>query len=241
MKKSTMAIAAVGVVGLLLIGTALATTATNGNGDGNWHQWAKGLMGKLMHRHQVRQKIMEKAMENMTEVSGNFYFENGTYYIDGYVISFGPNWFIENMTARSDYDRDGNYETIKEELKGLEGTDVTIMGILKNDTIFAFYINGIWYRNPVRMPDEISEISGILEYDGKYTINNQTIFFGPMGMLFNKVAQSDYDRDGQLESMYYELNGLLGTQVNLDGFYKGDVFIPAHINGIWYRPMPARL
>ena len=242
MKKSTIAVAAVGVVGLLLIGTALATTATNGNDDGNGHfQWEKYLMNKFMHRHQARQQMRERAMENMTEVSGTLYFENGNYYINGYIISFGPDWFIENITARSDYDEDGTYETIEEELEGLEGTEVTIMGILKNDTIIAFYINGIWYKNPVRMPQEISEISGILEYDGKYTINNQTIFFGPMRMLFNRVAKSDYDRDGQLESMYYELDGLLGTEVTLDGFYKGDVFVPFHINGIWYRPMHARL
>jgi len=240
MKKSIIVAVAIGVVGLFLVGTAIATVAENGNGSGHF-QWAKNLLKKFMHRHHVRQQIRERAMENMTEVSGILYFENGSYYIDGFMISFGPEWFLENRTARSDYDRDGTYETIKEELEGLEGTDVTIMGILRNDTILAFYIDGIWYRNPVRMPQEISEISGILEYDGEYTINNQTIFFGSMRMLFHKVAKSDYDRDGQLESMYYELDGLLGTEVTLDGFYKGDVFVPFHINGIWYRPMLVHL
>jgi len=242
MKKSTIAIAAVGVVGLLVIGTALATTASNGNGtgDGGHFQWAKQMWNKFMYRHHERVQAREDAMKNMTEVSGILSYENGTYYVGSQAVSFGPEWFLENMTARSDYDMDGGYETMKEELEGLEGTEVTIMGIMKDDIVNAFYINGIWYRNPVRMPQEISEITGILEYtNGSYKIGNQTIFFGPARMLFNKVARSDYDRDGQMESMYYELQGLLGKEVTLDGFYKGDVFVPAHIDGMWYRGMPA--
>ena len=241
MKKSTIAIAAIGVVGLLVIGTALATTASNGNGagDGGHFQWAKQIVGKFIHRHHERIQAREKAMENMTEISGTLLHDGNSYYVDGQEVSFGPEWFLENITARSDYDRDGNYETMKEELDGLNENEVTVMGIMKNDTIYAFYIDGIWYRNPVRMPQEISEITGILEYEnGSYTINEQEIFFGPAGMLFNKVARSDYDRDGQIESVYYELQGLLGKEVNLDGVYKGDVFIPAHIDGIWYRGMP---
>ena len=244
MKKSTIAIAALGVVGLLVIGTALATTASNGDGtgDGGHFQWAKQMFGRFMQRHHERVQEREDAMENMTEVSGILSYENGTYYADSQAVSFGPEWFLENVTARSDYDRDGEYETMKEELEGLEGTEVTTMGILKNDTVYAFYINGIWYRNPIRMPQEISEITGTLEYiNNSYTVNGQEIFFGNARILFNKVARSDYDRDGQIESMYYELQGLLGKEVTLDGFYRGDAFIPAHIDGIWYRGMPARL
>ncbi|MEA2054904.1 MAG: hypothetical protein U9O96_07375 [Candidatus Thermoplasmatota archaeon] len=242
MKKIMMVIMAAGVVGLLVIGTALATMASSGNrtGDGGRFQWAKQVWNKLMDRHHTRMQMREKAMENMTEVSGTFSCEDGPYYVDGQVVSFGPEWFIENVTARSDYDRDGTYETIKEELKGLNGTKVTVIGIMKNDGIIAFYINGIWYRNPVRMPHEISEITGILEHDGNsYAIKNQTIFFGPTDKLFSKVARSDYDRDGQMESMYYELEGLMetGEEITLDGFYREDVFIPAHINGMWYREM----
>ena len=241
MKKSTIAIAAVGVVGLLVMGTALATTASNGNaaGDGGHFQWAKHIAGKFMHRHHERVQARENAMKNMTEMNGTLSYDGNAYYIGAQEISFGPEWLLENMTARSDYDRDGNYETMKEELDGLNENEVTVMGIMKNDTIYAFYIDGIWYRNPVRMPQEISEITGELEYNnGTYMVNGQTIFFGPARMLFNKVARSDYDRDGQIESVYYELQGLLGKEVNLDGFYKGDVFIPAHIDGIWYRGMP---
>ncbi|MCD6299032.1 MAG: hypothetical protein J7L93_00300 [Thermoplasmata archaeon] len=241
MKKSTMAIAAVGVVGLLLMGTALATTASNGNGtdDGGHFKWAKQMLGKFMHRHHER---VQNAMKNMTEVGGTLTYENGTYYVGGQAVSFGPEWFLENVTARSDYDMDGSYETMKKELEGLEGAEVTTMGIMKNDTVNAFYINGIWYRNPVRMPQEISEITGTLEFaNNSYTVNGQEIFFGNMGMLFNRVARSDYDRDGQIESMYYELQGLLDKEVTLDGFYRGDIFVPAHIDGIWYRGTPAGL
>ena len=242
MKKSTIAIAAVGVVGLLVMSTALATTASNGNGTGDsgHFQWAKHMWNKFMYRHHERVQARENAMENMTEVSGILSYENGTYYVSSQAVSFGPEWFVENVTARSDYDRDGTYETMKEELEGLKGTEVTIMGVMKNDTINAFYINGIWYRNPVKMPQEISEITGILEYiNGSYKIGKQIIFFGPARTLFNKVARSDYDRDGQIESMYYELQGLLGKEVTLDGFYKGDAFVPFHIDGMWYRGMPA--
>ncbi len=242
MKKSTIAIAAVGIVGLLVMGTALATTASNGNGTdtGGHFKWAKHMAEKLMYRHQARIHARENAMKNMTEVNGTLSYNGDSYYVDGQKVSFGPEWFLENMTAKSDYDRDGKYETMKEELNGLEGSEVTIMGIMKNDTVNAFYINGIWYKNPVRMPQEISEIAGILEYNnGSYTIGNQTIFFGPPRVLFNRVARSDYNGDGQIESMYYELKGLLGTEVTLDGFYKGDVFVPAHIDGIQYRAMHA--
>jgi len=92
------------------------------------------------------------------------------------------------------------------------------------------------------MPQEISEITGTLEFaNNSYTVNGQEIFFGNMGMLFNRVARSDYDRDGQIESMYYELQGLLDKEVTLDGFYRGDIFVPAHIDGIWYRGTPAGL
>ncbi len=242
MKKSMIAIAAVGVVGLLVIGTAFATTASNGTGDGGHFKWAKNMLEKFMYRHHARVQMRESAMKNMTEISGVLSYENGSYYVGIQVVSFGPIWLLENVTARSDYDRDGTYETIEEEFEGLTGTEITITGIMKNDTMYAFYINGIWYRNSVRMPQEISEIMGILEYNnGTYEIENQTVFFGPMKMLFNRVARSDYDGDGQLESMYYELDGLSGSHVTLDGFYKGDVFVPAHIDGMWYRAMPARL
>jgi len=123
MKKSTMAIAAVGVVGLLLMGTALATTASNGNGtdDGGHFKWAKQILGKFMHRHHER---VQNAMKNMTEVGGTLTYENGTYYVGGQAVSFGPEWFLENVTARSDYDMDGSYETMKKELEGLEGAEV---------------------------------------------------------------------------------------------------------------------
>jgi hypothetical protein len=185
----------------------------------------------------------EKPLDHMTEATGIFSINNGTYFVDPYSLSFGPEWLLQNITARSDYDRDGTYETLEEELDGLAGEIITIMGVLKEDTIMPFYINHIWYKNPVRVPQEISQLSGLLTHDEKYAIGNQTIYFGSMKQLLYRVAQSDYDEDGQLESMYYELDGLIsgGNDVVLDGFYKNDSFIPVHINGMWYPLRTMRL
>ncbi|HDS59714.1 MAG TPA: hypothetical protein ENN54_05430, partial [Thermoplasmatales archaeon] len=204
------------------------------------HRFAHAFGNRVASQHcqgeMIQQQIWERTMGNLTEVAGTLTWDGEYYRVDDTPVWFGPTRYLENSTARSDYDRDGTYESMAQELAGLEGSPVTIKGIQSNDMLIVRYVNGIWYRAPVRLPGEIVELVGILTCDDGYTVGNQSIAFGPQARLFNTLARSDYDQDGQFESMYDELEGLTGTTVTLDGFYRDGVFVPLHINSMLYRP-----
>ena len=81
-----------------------------------------------------------------------------------------------------------------------------------------------------KLQGEIAEINGVLELiDGKYYVNSTQL------IIKKGFSKSDIDRDGSLERMWEELNGLVGQEIKVDGFMKGDKIVVLHINGIWAR------
>ena len=131
--------------------------------------------------------------------------------------------------AQSDYDRDGTYEYIWQELEGLRDTEVVVNGVLENSTLYVTHINGIWLRNPILV--EITEIQGYLVYDnetGSYFVDDTEILLKKQGF-----SRSDIDGDGSLEHLWEEVNGLVGEIITVDGTLLDQALVVEHINGIW--------
>ena len=218
------------IVGIAIACVAILAFAmlTEAYGDG---KDIKGKIGKFFkHRWQQRAKMQNiwRNMLNFTKIEGTLEYINGSYYINGIELYVGNENFLNRM-ARSDYDRDGIYEYVWQELEGLIGKEVVINGVLRNDILYVSHINGIWYRVPREMP-EIVEISGILEYiNGSYYINDTEL------IIKRGFSKSDIDRDGSLERMNEEMNGLLGEEIRVDGFFKDGRLVVIHVNGIWAR------
>lgn len=170
---------------------------------------------------------LHKNLLNMTRMEGILEYINGSYYINSIELYLGNEWFL-NSISKSDYDMDGNYEYVWQELQGLVNKSIVVNGLIKNNILYVSHINGIWYRMPRRA--EIAEINGLLEcIDGKYFVNG-------IHLIIKKgYSKSDIDRDGSLEKMWEELNGLVGQQIKVDGFMKNGEIIVFHINGIWAR------
>ncbi len=209
--KKYIAIAIVAIVGLAVL---LQTDAFGIKG-----------FGKMQKMH--RMKHIWRNMLNLTREEGMLEYENGTYYINGIPLYLGNEWFL-NSIAKSDYDMDGNYEYVWQELEGLVGNEVVVNGVMRNGVLYVSHINGMWLRIPKQ--GEIAEINGVLELiDGKYYVNSTQL------IIKKGFSKSDIDRDGSLERMWEELNGLVGQEIKVDGFMKGDKIVVLHINGIWAR------
>lgn len=164
---------------------------------------------------------------NMTKEEGIIEYIDGKYYINGIEIYFGEDFFL-NTTSRSDYDMDGTYEKVIDEINGLVGSKVIINGLLEDNIIYASHINGIWLRMPCH--NEFVELQGLLEkINGSYYINGFQL------MIKQGFSKSDIDRDGSIERMYDELNGLVGEEIKIDGLLKENRIVVMHINGIWAR------
>ncbi len=82
-------------------------------------------------------------------------------------------------------------------------------------------------------------ISGTLEKGTckkDFSIDGVTVFFGPYRYTKSTIALFDYDGDGDIETIYKELVGLVGEEVSLGGWYKDtDFFNVFTINGLLYR------
>ncbi|HEC87894.1 MAG TPA: hypothetical protein ENI52_01100 [Thermoplasmata archaeon] len=219
MKRIYIALALAGII-------AFAVLADAGMGGMDVKD-VRGKMGKLLRlKRHVREHMWNNAL-NQTREEGILEYVNGSYYINGIELYLGNEWFM-NSIARSDYDGDGEYEYVWQELEGLVNTEVVINGVLKGDMLYVSHINGIWYRIPKQA--EIEEIQGILEYvNGSYYINGTEL------MIKRGFSKSDIDRDGSLERMTEELNGLLGDEIKVDGIMHDGKMIVFHINNIWAR------
>lgn len=216
------------IVGIAIACIAIIAFAmlTEAYGDG------KDIKGKIKkffkHRQLAKMQNTWRNALNFTKIEGILEYTNGSYYINSIELYVGNENFLNRMT-RSDYDGDGSYEYIWQELEGLIGKEVTVNGVLRNDTIYVSHINGIWYRVPREMP-KIVEISGILEHiNGSYYINDTKL------IIKRGFSKSDIDRDGSLERMDDEMKGLLGEEIRIDGFFKDGRLVVLHINGIWAR------
>jgi len=85
--------------------------------------------------------------------------------------------------------------------------------------------------------EDLVELSGTLIANaGYYYINNIEVHFGPLWYTTTTTASYDYDKDGTIELISEELNGLIDSIVIFEGFYQSDNWFSVFtINDIHYR------
>ncbi|KAA0007201.1 MAG: hypothetical protein FE045_00910 [Thermoplasmata archaeon] len=219
--------------GLLVAIIAVAAMAGAGIGiknvfDGeNVHGGANKWQARMHEMAEAKMKARRgiyRDLLNLDREEGTLSYEEGKFYVDGIEIYFGDAWWL-NHTIRSDYDGDGEYETVWNELLGLVGSNVTVNGRLVNETLVASHINGMFLRIPFKT--EFMVLNGVIEQvNGTFYIDGYKI------ILPRRMARSDYDGDGLLERMHVELQGLAGSVATIDGYAFNGKIRPLHINGI---------
>lgn len=87
-------------------------------------------------------------------------------------------------------------------------------------------------------PPQLSTLTGTLERtDKRFFIGAEEIDPGPKWYLKETTAEYDYDGDGEIETMWAEINGLVGTEVTVrvDDAGRGDDRDMYRINGLPWR------
>ena len=84
---------------------------------------------------------------------------------------------------------------------------------------------------------ELVTITGILTYDGSnFYIDDIELHFGPYWFITAAESSIDYDNDGENELVYDELQGLVGTEVTIEGHMQSSDWMSVFtINGEVYR------
>jgi hypothetical protein len=142
---------------LLFAGTSVAVAQQAG---GYQNQYSKeqpnsqpgpngnGLMQQIRNRFCDMLGICQGGC-NLTELTGTLTNDGNYFYIDDIELHFGPIWYISSAVSSVDYDNDGDFELIIDELLGLVGTTVTVQGHYQSDNwMSVFTINGEVYREP---------------------------------------------------------------------------------------------
>ena len=83
------------------------------------------------------------------------------------------------------------------------------------------------------------EITGTLTTDGVYFyVGDVEVHFGPTWYVTSEIATNDYDGDGNLELISDELNGLVDSEVQFEGFYQSENWFSVFtINDMTYRDL----
>ena len=83
----------------------------------------------------------------------------------------------------------------------------------------------------------LEEITGVLTYDGvTFYVDDIEVHFGPVWFITSAESAVDYDHDGVKETVFDELQGLVGTTVTLEGHFQSDMWMSVFtINGETYR------
>ncbi len=83
----------------------------------------------------------------------------------------------------------------------------------------------------------LTTITGILTYDGtNFYIGDVELHFGPSWFIIAAESSVDYDGDGELELVYDELQGLVGTEITVEGHLQSSGWMSVFtINGEMYR------
>ena len=82
----------------------------------------------------------------------------------------------------------------------------------------------------------ISTLHGTLQKNGsRFYIDTIELSFGPIWYT-KYTIKNDYDLDSKYETFYQELNGLVGTNITVEGHYQSEYWITVFsINNITYR------
>lgn len=107
-----------------------------------------GVMQQIMNRIRDMLGVCQGGC-NLSELTGIMTYDETNFYITSVELHFGPNWYITSATSAVDYDNDGTFELIIDELLGLVDTTITVEGHYQaEDWMSVFTINGEIYREP---------------------------------------------------------------------------------------------
>ena len=107
-----------------------------------------GIMQRLRNRICDTLGICQGGVDLIT-ITGVLTYDGTNFYIDDVELHFGPTWFIESAESNIDYDSDGDFEIVYDELQGLVGSEVIVEGHLQSSGwLSVFTINGEIYREP---------------------------------------------------------------------------------------------
>jgi hypothetical protein len=83
----------------------------------------------------------------------------------------------------------------------------------------------------------LTTITGELTYDGiNFYIDDVELHFGPTWFIASAESSVDYDSDGELELVYDEIQGLVGTEITVEGHLQSSGWMSVFtINGEVYR------
>lgn len=105
-----------------------------------------GLMKQLRNRIYDTLGICQGAW-NLTTIMGVLTYDGTNFYVDSIEVHFGPTWYITSTESAVDYDGDGFFEIIFDELQGLTGSTITLEGHMQSDNwMSVFIINKETYR-----------------------------------------------------------------------------------------------
>ena len=84
---------------------------------------------------------------------------------------------------------------------------------------------------------DLTTITGVLTYDGtNFYIDDVELHFGPTWFIESAESNVDYDGDGVLELVYDELQGIIGSEVTVEGHMQSSSWMSVFIiNGEIYR------
>lgn len=84
---------------------------------------------------------------------------------------------------------------------------------------------------------DLITLTGLLTYDGTdFYIDGTELHFGPTWYISSAESTIDYDQDGTLEIIYDELQGLVGTEITVEGHEQSGQWISVFtINRELYR------
>ncbi len=107
-----------------------------------------GLMIRLMN--QIRDTLgFCQGGVDLETLTGILTYDGTNFFIGAVELHFGPVWYITSAISTIDYDKDGEFELIIDELKGLVGIEVTVEGHYQSDNWMSiFTINNEIYREP---------------------------------------------------------------------------------------------
>ena len=148
--KKTMLVTSI-VLALLLAGTLVSSSVI---AIGENENQASPLSGEPLFER-IRNRICDMLgiclggceLETLT---GTLDYDGEEFFIGDVELHFGPDWYIEGAISAEDYDGDGDYELVIDELLGLVGTEVTVEGHYQTSDSWmsVFTINGLVYREP---------------------------------------------------------------------------------------------
>ena len=133
---------------LIMLSGVVAVTAEKAGEDFRPLPGGNGLLQRIMNRIRDTLGICQGGC-NLSELTGTMTYDGSNFYIDPVELHFGPNWYIISVVSNVDFDNDGEFELIIDELLGLVNTTVTVEGHYQaQDWMSVFTINGEVYREP---------------------------------------------------------------------------------------------